>query len=148
MQYFSEHFLCFQYFNPDFFLQDVLALRKNTGTITGQVLVNGFLQEKNSFRRCSGYVEQFDVQSPELTVKETIEFSANLRIDPSNLNGMEVPQFVDSIIKMFELTSLKDAQVGTADEGGLSFEQRKRLSIAVEFAASPSILFLDEVWSK
>lgn len=58
---------------------------------------------------------------------------------------MEVGQFVDSIIKMFELTPLKDAQVGTTDEGGLSFEQRKRLSIAVEFAASPSILFLDEV---
>jgi energy-coupling factor transporter ATP-binding protein EcfA2 len=29
-------------------------------------------------------------------------------------------------------------------EGGMSFEQRKRVSIAVELAANPSILFLDE----
>jgi ABC-type multidrug transport system ATPase subunit len=43
-----------------------------------------------------------------------------------------------------ELTELQDALVGT-DEVGLSFEQKKRLSIAVELAASPSIIFLDEV---
>jgi ABC-type multidrug transport system ATPase subunit len=44
-----------------------------------------------------------------------------------------------------ELTCLKDALVGTDEGLGLSFEQKKRLSIAVELAASPSILFLDEV---
>lgn len=128
-------------------LIDVLALRKSSGTITGEVRLNGFLQEKNSFRRCAGYVEQFDVQTPELTVCETITFSANLRIDPSSSSiqsDEDISRFVNSIMHMFELTPLKDYQVGTADTGGLSFEQRKRLSIAVEFAASPSILFLDE----
>jgi ABC-type glutathione transport system ATPase component len=35
-------------------------------------------------------------------------------------------------------------QIGTADSGGLSFEQRKRVSIGVELASNPSILFLDE----
>lgn len=37
--------------------------------------------------------------------------------------------------------------MGAENEGtaGLSFEQKKRLSIAVELAASPSIIFLDEV---
>ena len=43
-------------------LMDVIALRKTSGTITGDVLLNGFPQEEVSFRRCSGYVEQFDVQ--------------------------------------------------------------------------------------
>ena len=130
------------------YLKDIIALRKSTGTVTGEVLLNGFQQEKNSFRRCSGYVEQFDVQTPELTVRETIAFSANLRLDPSNphiTDDADKMRFVDRIIKIFELTPLKNVQVGTDDEGGLSFEQRKRLSIAVEFAASPSILFLDEV---
>mmetsp|Transcript_30592 Transcript_30592/g.46262 ORF Transcript_30592/g.46262 Transcript_30592/m.46262 type:complete len:97 (-) Transcript_30592:2393-2683(-) len=46
---------------------------------------------------------------------------------------------------MLELTVLKDSQVGSYEAGGLTFEQRKRLAIAVEFAGSPSILFLDEV---
>mmetsp|Transcript_30598 Transcript_30598/g.46283 ORF Transcript_30598/g.46283 Transcript_30598/m.46283 type:complete len:495 (-) Transcript_30598:978-2462(-) len=45
---------------------------------------------------------------------------------------------------MLELTVLKDSQVGSYEAGGLTFEQRKRLAIAVEFAGSPSILFLDE----
>jgi ABC-type multidrug transport system ATPase subunit len=44
-----------------------------------------------------------------------------------------------------ELSSISDALVGTDETGGLSFEEKKRLSIAVELAASPSILFLDEV---
>ena len=40
-------------------LMDVIALRKASGHISGDVLLNGFPQEQISFRRCSGYVEQF-----------------------------------------------------------------------------------------
>ena len=43
-----------------------------------------------------------------------------------------------------ELTPLAAVLVGTDETGGLSFEQKKRLSIAVELAASPSVIFLDE----
>jgi ABC-type bacteriocin/lantibiotic exporter with double-glycine peptidase domain len=39
-------------------LLDVLALRKTSGEISGEVRVNGHLQDPNSFRRCTGYVEQ------------------------------------------------------------------------------------------
>lgn len=60
-------------------LMDVIALRKQSGHITGEITINGFPQVPQSFRRCSGYVEQFDVQSAELTVRETITFSAQLR---------------------------------------------------------------------
>jgi ABC-type multidrug transport system ATPase subunit len=121
-------------------------LRKSSGTISGEVHLNGWPQDPVSFRRCSGYVEQFDVQSPQLTVRETILFSARLRLDPSLVETDHEKQFfVDSIIKDAELTSLADALVGTDEGAGLSFEQKKRLSIAVELAASPSVIFLDEV---
>jgi ABC-type multidrug transport system ATPase subunit len=131
-------------------------LRKTSGTITGDVRLNGFEQDKISFRRCSGYVEQFDVQQPELTVRETVLFSARLRLsseslhlkseDPSLVDEEVVKhKFVDKVLQTLELTSLSQSVVGTDGEGGLSFEQRKRLSIAVELAASPSIIFLDEV---
>lgn len=53
-------------------------------------------------------------------------------------------KFVNQILYMLELTNQQDLQVGSDEGGGLSFEQRKRLSIAVECAANPSILFLDE----
>ena len=44
-----------------------------------------------------------------------------------------------------ELTDIETLQVGSFEEGGLSFEQRKRLAIACELAGSPSVIFLDEV---
>ena len=107
--------------------------------------MNGWAQDPASFRRCSGYVEQFDVQSPELTVRETVIFSARLRLDPKVVRTDEEKlDFVDQILQDMELSDLKNVLVGTEDGVGLSFEQKKRLSIAVELAASPSILFLDE----
>jgi len=130
-------------------LMDVIALRKTAGTVEGEVRLNGHLQEPTSFRRCSGYVEQFDVQSPQLTVRETVLFSARLRLDRNNEAFQNTPnlveRYVDKIIKMMELNSEEGLLVGSDEEGGLSFEQTKRLSIAVELAASPSIIFLDEV---
>ena len=123
---------------------DVIALRKNVGTVSGEIRLNGYLQEPESFRRCSGYVEQFDVQSPQLTVRETVLFSARLRLDPKKTDEEKL-QFCDQVLRTLELTPLADCLVGSEEEGGLSFEQKKRLSIAVELAASPSIIFLDEV---
>ena len=128
-------------------LMDCIALRKNTGKITGDVLLNGFPQETATFRRCTGYVEQFDVQTATLTVRESCLFSARLRLDSSNpdvASDEAKQQYVDMVLKTLELTPLADVLVGDYEEGGLSFEQRKRLSIAVELSGSPSIIFLDE----
>ena len=128
-------------------VMDVIALRKQSGDITGEVLLNGFSQNSISFRRCSGYVEQFDVQSAELTVRETITFSAALRLDRTDpvFDAPDgVQNHVSLIIDMLELTNEADLLVGNAEEGGLTFEQKKRLSIAAELAASPSVLFLGE----
>ena len=128
-------------------LMDVLAMRKSSGEIHGEVRLNGHLQEDMSFRRATGYVVQFDTQTPQLTIRETCDFSAKLRLDESNsaVTPESISKFVDQTLEMLELSVCQDLQVGTDETGGLSFEQRKRLSIAVELVANPSILFLDEV---
>mmetsp|Transcript_2153 Transcript_2153/g.3908 ORF Transcript_2153/g.3908 Transcript_2153/m.3908 type:complete len:1099 (-) Transcript_2153:1265-4561(-) len=127
-------------------LMDVLALRKTSGEITGEVHLNGHLQEPQTFRRIMGYVEQFDIQSAQLTVRETVEFSARLRLDESDeaITPESTQQFVDQTLGLLELNNIAGFLVGSDSSGGLSFEQKKRLSIAVELAANPSILFLDE----
>ncbi len=53
-------------------------------------------------------------------------------------------QFVLEVMKLVELDSLSNALVGRPGISGLSVEQRKRLTIAVELVANPSIVFMDE----
>jgi ABC-type multidrug transport system ATPase subunit len=90
-------------------------------------------------------VEQFDVQSAQLTIRETCEFSAKLRLESSDpaVTEESVAKFIDQTLDMLELTPIQGFLVGSDASGGLSFEQRKRLSIAVELVANPSIIFLD-----
>lgn len=51
---------------------------------------------------------------------------------------------VESAMKRVELTALADRVVGERGGDGLSGEQRKRLSIAVELVGNPAIMFMDE----
>ena len=52
-------------------------------------------------------------------------------------------EIVESTLDMVELRSLKDTVVGAPGGGaGLSTEQRKRLTIAVELVANPSVVFM------
>ena len=120
---------------------DCLSLRKTSGQIIGEVRLNGHLQESLSFRRCTGYVEQFDVQSPCQTIRETIYFSAKLRLDESDPSVTEesIELFVDQTLTMLELTAVQDLLIGSDLTGGLSFEQKKRLSIAVELGRPSSV---------
>ena len=48
------------------------------------------------------------------------------------------------IMSLVELDTIKDNIVGIEGTSGLSAEQRKRLTIAVELVGCPAICFLDE----
>ncbi|RSL79968.1 hypothetical protein CEP51_006953 [Fusarium floridanum] len=123
-------------------LLDVLAQRKTEGTIHGSVLVDG-RPIPFSFQRSAGYVEQLDIHEPLATVREALEFSALLR-QPRDVPTEDKLRYVDTIVDLLELNDLEHTLVGRPGSG-LSVEQRKRLTIAVELVAKPSILiFLDE----
>ncbi|XP_016169834.1 ABC transporter G family member 29-like [Arachis ipaensis] len=124
-------------------LMDVLAGRKTGGYIEGDVRISGFPKNQETFARISGYCEQTDIHSPQVTVRESLIFSAFLRL-PKEVSNQEKIKFVDEVMDLVELNNLKDAMVGLPGVTGLSTEQRKRLTIAVELVANPSIIFMDE----
>lgn len=57
-------------------LLDVLAGRKTNGYIEGEIKMNGFPKVQETFARISGYCEQTDVHSPQITVEEPLVFFA------------------------------------------------------------------------
>lgn len=63
-------------------LLDVLAGRKTSGYIEGHIKIGGYPKVQESFARVSGYCEQTDIHSPQITVEESVIFSAWLRLSP------------------------------------------------------------------
>ncbi|KAJ3694173.1 hypothetical protein LUZ60_009653 [Juncus effusus] len=124
-------------------LMDVLAGRKTGGLIEGSITIGGYPKNQETFTRISGYCEQTDVHSPCMTILESLLYSACLRL-PSHVDSLTRRVFVEEIMELVELNKLSGALVGLPGVNGLSTEQRKRLTIAVELVANPSIIFMDE----
>ncbi|XP_061347196.1 ABC transporter G family member 31-like isoform X2 [Gastrolobium bilobum] len=124
-------------------LMDVLAGRKTGGYIEGDIKISGYPKEQRTFARISGYVEQNDIHSPQVTIEESLWFSSSLRL-PKEITVEKRREFVEQVMKLVELDTLRHALVGMPGSYGLSTEQRKRLTIAVELVANPSIIFMDE----
>ncbi|KAH9312921.1 hypothetical protein KI387_027956 [Taxus chinensis] len=124
-------------------LMDVLAGRKTTGYIEGDIRISGYPKRQETFARISGYCEQNDIHSPRVTVRESLIYSAFLRL-PKDIDDTTKIAFVDEVMELVELDNLRDGLVGLPGVTGLSTEQRKRLTIAVELVANPSIIFMDE----
>ncbi|KAG6550030.1 hypothetical protein Mapa_008543 [Marchantia paleacea] len=124
-------------------LMDVLAGRKTGGYVQGDIRISGFPKKQETFARISGYCEQNDIHSPQVTIHESLIYSAWLRLS-KDIDDETKSRFVNEVMELVELTPLKDALVGLPGVSGLSTEQRKRLTIAVELVANPSIIFMDE----
>ncbi|PON90758.1 ABC type transporter protein [Trema orientale] len=124
-------------------LMDVLAGRKTGGYIEGNIMISGYPKKQETFARISGYCEQTDIHSPHVTVYESLLYSAWLRLPPE-VDTATRKMFIEEVMELVELTPLREALVGLAGVNGLSTEQRKRLTIAVELVANPSIIFMDE----
>ncbi|CAI9773041.1 unnamed protein product [Fraxinus pennsylvanica] len=96
-------------------LINVLAGQKTGGYIEGDTRISGYPKNQVTFATVSGYCEQNDIHSLHVTVEESLLYSAWLHL-PADPLGVD----------------------------GFSTEQRKRLIIAIELVANPSIIFMDE----
>ncbi|KAK4125191.1 hypothetical protein N657DRAFT_569796 [Parathielavia appendiculata] len=119
-------------------LLNTLSQRQTVGVVSGSMLVDG-KPLGNDFQRSTGFVEQMDLHEESATVREAIEFSALLR-QSRDIPRQEKLDYVDKVLDLLELTDIQDAIISS-----LGVEHKKRLTIAVELAARPSLLlFLDE----
>ena len=65
------------------------------GLIRGQIWVEGHPKVQETFARISGYVEQFDIHSPALTIRESFKFSAQMRL--MDVTAEQLEEFVDEV---------------------------------------------------
>ncbi|XP_039032839.1 ABC transporter G family member 12-like [Hibiscus syriacus] len=122
-------------------LLDALAGRLSGNVVmTGNVLLNG---KKRLDYGSVAYVTQEDILLGTLTVRETITYSAQLRL-PSSLNRKDIDDIVEGTITEMGLQECADRLIGNWHLRGISGGEKKRLSIALEILTRPHLLFLDE----
>ncbi|KDQ57066.1 hypothetical protein JAAARDRAFT_35662 [Jaapia argillacea MUCL 33604] len=90
-----------------------------------------------------GFVRQDDFLYPYLTVRETLRFSAYLRL-PSSISAEAREAIVERTISELGLRDAANTIVGDATRKGISGGERRRLSIGCVLVTLPSVLLLDE----
>ena len=114
----------------------------------GEILFNGIAIEPKLFtsQKSVAFVAQTDTLDPTSTVYESIVFSAKLRLG-LGLNRSEeehheqwLEKSVKEVINDVQLDRCQDTQARFLSGG-----ERRRLSMAIELIANPSIMILDEV---
>ncbi len=106
----------------------------------GTVLYNGqdYYRNLASFRLQLGYVPQEDIIHRDLTVERALHYAARLRL-PGDFTPEQIEQRIDEVLEDVEMTHRRSLLIKKLSGG-----QRKRISIALELLAKPSIFFLDE----
>lgn len=118
------------------FMNAVMGYEKAKGSIRhgNQDVYEDFNQMKYRI----GFVPQQDLLRGDDTVYATLKNAAQLKL-PVNLDRKIREECIQSTLETFGLEQEKKNLVRKLSGG-----QRKRLSIAVEFIASPNLFFLDE----
>lgn len=95
--------------------------------------------EYDDLRQRIGLVPQEDIWHTALTVREALQYGAELRF-PADVTLAERNARIDEVLTELELTEAQHNHGSTQLSGG----QKKRTSTALELLTKPSLLFLDE----
>ncbi|MBV9231214.1 MAG: FHA domain-containing protein, partial [Chloroflexi bacterium] len=106
----------------------------------GAVLYNGqdYYSHLAAFSTQLGYVPQDDIIHRELTVERALHYAARLRL-PDDFTNKQIKQRINEVLADVDMIKQRGQLVSKLSGG-----QRKRVSIALELLANPSVFFLDE----
>jgi ABC-type multidrug transport system ATPase subunit/pSer/pThr/pTyr-binding forkhead associated (FHA) protein len=106
----------------------------------GTVYFNGadYYRNTAAYATQIGYVPQDDIVHADLTVERALYFAAKIRL-PHDFTEEQIEQRITEVLDEVELTHRRSLMVKSLSGG-----QRKRVSIALELLANPSVFFLDE----
>jgi ABC-type multidrug transport system ATPase subunit/pSer/pThr/pTyr-binding forkhead associated (FHA) protein/sulfur carrier protein ThiS len=105
----------------------------------GQMLLDGepLYSRLDLYRTQMGYVPQDDIIHRELPVKLALWYAAKLRLPDARTSEIQVR--IQDALRAVDMVEHADKRVRVLSGG-----QRKRVSIAVELLAQPTLFFLDE----
>uniref|UniRef100_A0A8C9UQ64 ATP binding cassette subfamily G member 5 n=1 Tax=Spermophilus dauricus TaxID=99837 RepID=A0A8C9UQ64_SPEDA len=113
-----------------------------TGTLLGDVCVNGRSLRQDQFQDCFSYVQQSDTFLSSLTVRETLHYTAMLAIRSGS--GDFFHRKVEAVMAELSLSHVADRLIGNYNFGGISSGERRRVSIAAQLLQDPKIMMFDE----
>ncbi|XVE75589.1 hypothetical protein DITRI_Ditri12bG0105600 [Diplodiscus trichospermus] len=123
-------------------LLDALAGRLSSNVMmSGRVLFGG--KRRSIGCRDISYATQEDIFLGTLSVRETLTYSAHLRL-PTTLTKQEIDDIVDDTIDKMGLQDCADRKIGNWHLRGISGGEKRRLSISLHILTQPHVLFLDE----
>ncbi|MBA0569898.1 hypothetical protein Golob_003597 [Gossypium lobatum] len=143
--------------------------------VKGEVTYNGYKLKEFVARKTSAYISQNDVHVGEMTVKETLDFSArcqgvgtrydllselarrekdagifpeadvDLFMKATSVAGVESSLITDYTLKILGLDICKDIIVGNEMQRGISGGQKKRVTTGEMIVGPTKTLFMDEI---
>ena len=110
---------------------------------TGSIFLNGRQRSLNSILDRLGFVPQEDVMYADLTVEEGVMFSAKWKL-PRAASDADRKAYLNKTLESLGLLKVRDHRIGKLLKRGISGGEKKRVSIAYEMIAQPSVLVMDE----
>lgn len=122
-------------------LLNILAGRITGEGLKGDIKFDGKTLTPKEISGIVGFVMQNDIFIEFLTVQETLNFAARMKIKGDKT---ERDRRIDNLIHELRLEATRNTLVGGQFKKGISGGEKKRLNIAFELISDPPVIFLDE----
>jgi ABC-type multidrug transport system ATPase subunit len=129
-------------------LLNILSGRSKSGgrvNVQADVRLENFIVDPTNIavQKQIAFVQQDDSLQVAATPRESIKFSAKLRL-PRSTTTEELDALTTQMLNELGLRQCADTVVGGSLLKGISGGERKRTSVGVELVVRPSMIFLDE----